>query len=295
MPELRKLNDFATLKGQAIVLRQKTSQTLTKTHVFKGAIETITALNSDGAAIYVATEATENAASDAICWLGLDGVIGAAYAWPFKKPYIRAKKTRIWPFPTDPQQPDQFLQKPHPLILGAIVLDEAKRRGLIPLHTTPQEVFEFVIDESLDIGPLKRKAEEAISNNLQKAQATEAVRAIRTRLIVKSGPHKDALEKIRQHCFYLGDSLFRDGFLARNANIPFIHAQYGKTVADEDRDTHNRAKRLLFRVTGWNRTLMGLTQEAGQLSELTDLIEPHLVCRDSLQDLQVFLGRAHTM
>ena len=293
--ELAKLNNYEATLKQGMVLRRKASEDLTKEKAFQSTLNAIAKLKQAGASVYVATEATENAASDGIIWLGLDGVLNGVYAWPFKKPYQKAAKTPIREFPPNPHEPTLSLQKPHPLIIGAIILDIAKEEGQVPSHIMCDDAFDFALDEELDVRTLKKAIEENKSGDEQKIQAKEVLRAIQTRLFIKKGPHQNALNAIKARCFYVGDSFFKDGFLARNADVPFIFAQYGKTVSDEDKEVHNKGKDWLYRVTGWDKFLIQLTQEAGKLPELSDKIKPYFVCEKSFQEFADFLksGKPH--
>jgi phosphoglycolate phosphatase-like HAD superfamily hydrolase len=283
--ELRKLEDYEIIRDKAVAIRCKGSEELTKSKAFADTVQTIKDLKEAGNTIYVATEATQNAASDAIAWLELDGVVDDVYAWPFKKFYEKKiKKTRIGEFPANPHNTSLSLQKPHPLILGAIILEDAKRNDLIPQNVHIDDIFSFFIDQELDVTGLERKISENKSNEQQKTQAQEALRAIRTVMQVKEGPYKNIINDIKAHCFYIGDSFFKDGYLARNAEIPFIFAAYGKNIAVENQSMHARGKESLLRVTGWDKFLIKLTQEAGQLPELTDRITPYYICENSFRE-----------
>ncbi len=266
IPALQRLPNLTTIIDRVVAIRNAASERLTKSYAYIDTIQTIRELKQAGNTIYIATEATQNAASDAVFWLELDDVVDAVYTWPFAKPYInKCNRTCFETFPAD-------LQKPHPRILGAILLDHAKRSNLVPQNVTVDDVFEFSLDETLDIGLLGQ----------------EALRAIRTVMTVKDGPYAEIMNAIKSRCFYVGDSFFRDGFLARNAEIPFIHAAYGKKIAPADIELEKKAKETLFRVTGWDKFVIKLTQEAGALPELTDRIKPHYVCADSFREFIEF-------
>jgi len=287
--ELAKLDNFEKLKNDAMKIRCKTSEALTKSKAFTDTIKTIKELKKAGNTIYVATEATLNAASDAIVWLDLDGIVDVAYAMPFKKPFRRrAQITKVIAYLANPCNASLSLQKPHPLILGEIILNEAKRNKLIPQKMTFDTVFEFIVDESLDILALKKKISENPVNEQQKTQAYETLRAIRTVMKVKASPYKEVIEDIKARCFYIGDSFFKDGFLALNANVPFIYASYGKKVSPKNGELHARGKDALFRLTGWDKFLIQLTQEAEQLPELTEKIVPYFTCENSFREFVVF-------
>lgn len=288
--ELRKLDNFAAIRDMAVAIRRKTSEHFTRTKAYAGTLDALRKLKTAGHTVYVATEATGNAAADGIRWLGLDGVLDGVYAWPFTKPYEKPSITPVGAFPPNPHHTGFSLQKPHPLILGTIVLDHAKKHGAVPATATAEEVFDLTIDGTLDVGALKRGLHANPAGEKQKAQAAEALRAIQTTLAIKDGPYREALEAVRQRCYYVGDSFFKDGFVARNAGIPYVFAQYGKTVAEADKADHSRGKDWLFRVTGWDKYLIELTQEAGKLPELTEKIKPCFVCEKSFQEFVDFLG-----
>jgi len=287
--EIQKLKAFKAIIKQAVALRRETSKNLTRAKTFKNTLDAIVRLKQEGASIYVATEATENAASDAIRWLGLDGILDGVYAWPFKKSYQKTKVTPIFPFPLNPYEPELSLQKPHPLILGTIILDIAKIENRIPKQITAEEVFDFKLDEELNIHVLRQAIEDHKSSGQQKRQVKEILRAIQTKLCIKKGIYQSVLEETQKRCFYVGDSFFKDGFLARNADVPFIFAQYGKTVSKANKEVHKKNKDWLFRVTGWDKFLIKLTQEAERLPKLTDKIKPSFVCKRTFQEFVDFL------
>jgi phosphoglycolate phosphatase-like HAD superfamily hydrolase len=289
IPSLKKLANRDAVIRQSIALRRNASEGLTRETAFSDTLAAIAELKKTDASVYVATEATQNAASDAIRWLGLDGVLDGAYAWPFRKTYRKPAKTPVRAFPSDPAQPALSLQKPHPLIIGAIMLDIAKADGRVPQQTTPQEAFDFRIDDKLDVSSLQKAIDanrpgRSDNQSTQQIQANEILRAIQTRLVIRQGPYRDILNEIKSRCFYIGDSFFKDGFLARNAGVPFIFAQYGKSVAEQDKAAHMKGKEWLYRVTGWDKFIIQLTQEAGRLPELTDNIKPCFVCNQSFRE-----------
>lgn len=287
--ELRKLEKYESIRDRGIAIRHETSEELTKSHAYADTIQTIKDLKEAGHSIYIATEATQNAASDGIAWLALDGVVDGVYTWPFKKTYEKkTKKTRLSEFPPNPRNPNLSLQKPHPLILGAILLEHAKRNALIPENVAIDDVFAFSVDRDLDLTALEQKIAQNNSNAQQEAQAQEALRAIRTVMNVKDGPYKDIINDLKSRCFYIGDSLFKDGFLARNAGIPFIFAAYGKKISAEHQDMHARGKDALYRVTGWDKFLIKLTQEAGELPALMNRIVQHYKCENSFREFLDF-------
>jgi len=283
VPELTGLKHFSSLKTRANTMRRECSRVLTQTGMYANVLAVLTSLKSESARLYLATEATESAAANAITWLGLEDMLDGVYAWPSTKPHARSRHAHIFPFPPDPAFPAQFVQKPHPLVLGTILLDEAKRRGSVPSHVTTGEVFAFLTDDQLDLRSLERRLAQSTASSAHKLQARAALRAMRTRLQVKNSAYAAAIHEIKRDCFYVGDSLFKDGLLAKNADIPFVHAQYGSRITDDAKATYGKAKDLLLHVTGWNGTIMELTQESRHPLGLG--VEPALVCRENLHEL----------
>ncbi len=242
---------------KASAVRAQTSRELTQKTAYKDTLDTIRQLKDEGARIFIATEATANAAADAIEWLDLDGVVEAVYSWPYDKRVHKLKHTQQRAFPNS-------LQKPHPAILGQILFDIAERDGK---NVEPAEI---IIDTSIDVSSLKLKTNGIMAKN--------AIVAMEARLKFKD----DALRDYADNTYYIGDSYFKDGFLAHNAGIKFIHAAYGKKVANQAE--FKEAKKILYAVTGWEPYLLQLTQEAQKLPELTNLIRPFYVCENSFSE-----------
>jgi hypothetical protein len=180
------------------------------------------------------------------------------------------------------------VQKPHPLILGAIILDVAKAEGRVPKNAMLRDMFDLTCDGDL------RALEEAIGENAlsdgQRVQVREVLRAVQTKLAVRNGPYEAALDGIKRRCLYAGDSYFKDGLLASNADIPFVFARYGRSICDADREQYEKCRNRLFSVTGWDKHLIRLTHGAEKLPELTDKITPYFVCEESLQELVEIMG-----
>lgn len=284
--ELKKLPNHREISNQAASTFLQTSELLTRQYAYAKTIQALRHASAMGAAVYIATEASLSALGNALRHLNLEGSVTGAYGWPSRKPPSPGQ-TPLHVFPTDPHDPSQCLEKPHPLILGTILLAEAKRRGMIPANVTSEDVFECARGIDIDLTPLRKKVPPGAR------QAEKALEALQTRLILREGPHKAALEALKSNTFYIGDSFFRDGFLARNADIPFIFAQYGKTVAEADCARHDRARDTMIRVTGWDKFLLQLTQEAGRLPELTGLITPFFTCEEGFQDFLEATGEHH--
>lgn len=280
---LRALPDFERVRDEAIALRRQVSETLTRQGGYTGVQETLAALKNGGAAVYIATEATENALAAAAGWLELGGLVDGAYAWPFRKSYEEPDDVAVRRFPAHPDDPSLFLEKPHPLIVGVVLLAEAQRRGIVPMDVTAEDVFVYGRDEVLDLSTLEAQLAMAVLNDHHARQARQAVEAMRTTLDIAPGPYQEALMDLRGRCFYVGDSFFKDGLLARNAGVPFIFAAYGKKEADTPQQKTARA--MLYAVTGWNRFLLTLTQEAGNLPALSNIVAPALVCDNGIKDI----------
>jgi len=262
---------------RAIKLRLQVSEALTKKYAYSETISMLHDLKRQGARLFIATEATENAAAHAAKWLELDGIIEATYSWPYQKAYTPLKKTRQKTFPFHPEDECFFLQKPHPFILAEIILDISKTNKEIAENVNLKDVFEIELDETIDISELLSKISD---DNMQ---AIQTVNAIRSKLKLKDTAYKTILNTIRKRCFYVGDSFFKDGFLAHNANVPFIHASYGKKILNPTE--YEQAKEILYQVTGWESFLLQLTQEAGKLPHLANYIKPFFTCEQSLKNL----------
>ncbi|HEX4078494.1 MAG TPA: hypothetical protein VHX61_06430 [Rhizomicrobium sp.] len=287
--ELQKLSRLGDVIDQAVALRRKVSERLTRERAYKSTIEALITLKESGAAVYVATEATENAAGDGIVWLGLDGVLDGIYAWPFHNGHGKAGRTPIHRFPPDPERPGFSVQKPHPLILGSIILDVAKAEGRVPQNVMLEDVFDLTCDEDLRV--LARAMGGNAPSDGQRAQVREVLRAVQTKLAARKGPYGAALDGIRRRCLYVGDSYFKDGLLAANADIPFVFAGYGTAISDADTEVYDKCMKRLFSVTGWDGSLIRLKHEAGNVPEIKDRINPYFVCQESLQELVEFMGR----
>ncbi len=244
-------------KKNASAVRAQVSRELTQKTAYKDTLDTIRQLKDEGARIFIATEATANAAADAVEWLGLDGIVEGVYSWPYNKGVRKLKHTQQRTFPNS-------LQKPHPAILGQILYDIAESDG------KKVEPATLIVDTSIDVSSLKAK-----TNGIMARSAQEA-------LEVRMKFENDVLKEYAQNTYYIGDSYFKDGFLAHNAGIKFIHAAYGKKVADQAE--FEEAKKILYAVTGWEPYLLQLTQEAQKLPELTNLIRPFYVCKNSFRE-----------
>lgn len=277
LPCLAELSDKNKHIAKAKQIRTDISKELTCAHRYNDTIEALHILKDHGARLFLATEATSNAASDAVRWLNLDGVFEAVYSWPYDKPYDALERTPQKPFPLSPSQSDFYVQKPHALIIAKIIIDTAKADEVIPDNITIDDIFNLTDDRDMDLGGLISKLPEG------HIQGREVINAIKAQLEIKQSEHKEIIEDYIKRSYFIGDSFFKDGFLARNAGLPFIHAAYGKQASDKIK--LEEAKEVLYAVTGWEPFLLQLTQEAARLPELTQMIVPYLVCNHSLMDL----------
>lgn len=100
------------------------------------------------------------------------------------------------------------------------------------------------------------------------------------------GTIKDVLDTL----LYVGDSKFKDGFLARNAGVKFGLAAYGKKVKPGAEKLFSQSKDILYAVTGWDKETLKLTQEAGH-SEAVNSLKPDYIFENSLAEcLPLFIN-----
>lgn len=269
------LNDNHLQEVQGI--RMQVSEKLTKKYAYHAVIEDMHTLKKEGARVFVATEASANAAADAIRWLDLDGVIDGVYSWPCAHAYTQLEKTRQYIFPPHPSNPDIKLQKPHPYIMAAIVLDCMKHDGVIAKNVRLEDVFSISEDTALDVSELEKAVPK------ESVQGKLAIEALKSRLHVKDTVKDTRIQEYMSRVYFTGDSFFKDGYLARNAGVPFIYAAYGKVVLDPE--GFARAKEILYSVTGWEPFLLQLTQEVSKLPTMSGQIEPAYSCKESLGDM----------
>lgn len=286
VPELQKIADFESHVQKAARIRRRVSREWTEKSAYKSTIKAIKSLKSQGHHVYITTEGTQNAVADALFWLGLDGVVDAVYSWPYPKSFVsECKKTPLKTFPDYPKKEGTFAQKPHPAILGNVFLEHAKRDGKIPMDVNLEDVFDFSMDPSVDVSALENRMD----------QITPEVRcvldSIGEKMTVKQSACADILNDVKSRCYYIGDSHFKDGYLALNAGVPFVFAAYGKAVQPGDKAMHQRASQILQSVTGWSKALMRLTQDASEISALTDRIDPIYICEKGFDDFIAFQER----
>jgi FMN phosphatase YigB (HAD superfamily) len=268
---LKGLDSFHLHKARSI--RAEISEALTKKYAYQDVIKDVHLLKEEGARVFIATEASANAAADAIRWLDLDGVIDGVYSWPCAHAYKKLEKTQQHIFPPHPSHPDVKLQKPHPFIIAAILLDCMKADGEIGANIKLEDVFYILQDKELDLSEL----ESAIPK--ESIQGKLAIEAMKSKLCIEEERIKNYLSRT----YYVGDSFFKDGYLARNAGVSFIHAAYGKIVKEHER--FERAKEILYSVTGWEPFLLEFTQEAAKLPAISNKLKPQYVCIKNLRDM----------
>lgn len=281
LPLLKEFLNPDGLAEQIIEVRRRESEKLTKQYAFTDSIQAVKAIKQAGAHVCIATEATSNAAADAVRWLGLDGVVDAVYSWPFQKLFNPLATTRQVAFLSDPALEDAFLQKPHPLLIAQIITDLARLDGCIPDSVPLESLFAVEIDSKISLADI---LPETLSG--EPGQQIVAVsQAIQSRLQVAAGSYAEELQRYLDRCYYIGDSFFKDGFLAYNAGVQFVFAEYGKKHFSTTASGILAAKELLYRVTGWDPRVLQLTHEAGALLQLQDRIKPIHTCTESLSDL----------
>jgi len=270
LPALQELNlskqEFTQLCEQAIYLRRVKSQELTKKTVYTGLVETLKKLKSQGVRIYIITEATADIAMQALDWLRLGGVVQGVYTYPSRHAPVELEGTYHKVFSNYPNS-STYLKKPHPFLLADLSLDDAKLCGKIPNEVKTEEVFSIVHDENLEL------KEFAKDMNLQAD--------VSVKLQVRAGQYAEILQEILQDMLYVGDSKFKDGIMAQNAGVKFAWAAYGKQVAAEAAEDFEQSKQILYAVTGWDKQILQLTQEASKSQRVHDL-QPDFVLENPL-------------
>src|SRR5262249_32488410 len=144
----------------------------------------------------------------------------------------------------------EHLKKPHPFLLAAVALDDAKASGKIPQNVALEDVFEVLCDKSLALPEFPPDVA------LQ--------RDVTARLSFRPGPYQIALQETLNDMLYVGDSKFKDGFLSRNAGVTFGFAAYGKKIKPGHEALFSKSQEILYAVTGWDKEALKLTQEAGK-------------------------------
>jgi len=257
--------DYTKAVGLLVERRQKKSKELTISTAYEGARETISKLKMRGVHVYVITEAAADAATQSISWLKLAGKVDGIYCYPSRTSPPPPVGTFIKHFP--PTAEGGHLKKPQPLLLAAVALDDAIRIGKIPSSVKTEDVFDIVHDKSFEIPELP--ASSSVQNDAS------------SRLTLKKTPYAQILERSLQSILYVGDSKFRDGLLARNAGVAFGYAAYGKKEHDSKATLKSLA--LMYAVTGWDKEVLKLTQEASR-SETVNRLKPDFMFEQSLSE-----------
>lgn len=276
LPSLKALNlpvaEFEKRLAFAEHRRKEKSRQLVGTG-FKNVPETLRQLKKRGVPIYVVTEAAADAGMEIIGWLGLGGIVDGFYSYPSREAPPTISGTYHKSFADDGS--GKHLRKPNPLLLAEVALDEAVRRKAIPAGLSVADVFEIVRNESRRLPELPPTAS---------SQAN-----ICAQLKVKPGLHPETLQKLLASMLYVGDSKFKDGFLARNAGVAFAYAAYGKKVIESRREDHMRSLAIMYAVTGWVPEELKLTQEATNSHAVASL-KPDYIFEDSLGDALKLFG-----
>ncbi len=276
LPSLAKLNlpedefDNALRKGEA--LRKRKSRELVESNGYEGMRETLAALKAQGVPVYVVTEAAADAGMEILSWLKLGGIVDGFYSWPSRVPPQVIEGTYHKPFPA--KTSGGHLKKPHPLVLAAVVLDEAVRRKLISPEIQIKDVFEIAYEKGLSLAELPADA--------------PAQQDIGTQLIIQPTPYATALKQIMDGMLYVGDSKFKDGLLARNAGVAFGWAAYGKKIKPGNEDLHRKSIAIMYAVTGWEPEELKLTQEAGKSATVAALQPHHVFAHTLAEALNLF-------
>ncbi len=267
--------DIDDFTNAIITRRKKRSKDETRKTQYKQTIAAIRTLKDDGHSVYLATEGTENAVSEALIWLDIDALFDGIYCRPFEHDRAAIKTRAFYP---DPVLPDIALEKPNALIIGQIILDHAKQHHAIAPHTTWQDVFSLQQNNATDDLAI------TIPDAQSQAHLASMQRAITSHLTLNKSDAAPILKTLLSKSWFIGDSFFKDGLMAANANVNFIHAAYGKKCQSDREGDFKVAKKTLMDVTGWDKSVMQMTQEAEKIPALESRINTAYVCENSLQD-----------
>ena len=251
---------------KAVKAREAKSHALTLSGVYKDTIETLRNLKKNGVRLYMISEAAADAGMRGVSWLGLGGVIDGVYSYPSRQSPLELADTYHRVFPDDTTG---HLKKPNPLLLAAVALDDAKKMKNIPQSVKLEDVFSLVHDQALAL------AEFPLSSSVQKD--------VTARLVLKDSSYKNALQQTLDAILFVGDSKFKDGFLARNAGVKFGLAAYGKKIKSGEEKNFKKSQDILYAVTGWDKDALRLTQEAGR-SKAVQGLEPDFVFEETLAE-----------
>jgi len=266
MPCLKAAGDnFETVYACAVARRREKSKELTVTTLYAGLRETLTTLKKRKVRIYVITEAAADAGVLGLDWLGLGGLVDGFYSYPSRAEPLKLKGTYQKTFP--PAMQGGHLKKPHPFLIAAVALDEAQRHGRVPADLGVEDVFRVIHEKAWLLDELP--------------PGSPVQRDVSTQLTLKQTPYAPALKRMLDSMLYVGDSKFRDGMLARNAGVAFGFAAYGKKISEAA--FHARSLAIMYEVTGWEKEVLQLTQEAGK-SRAASALKPDYIFQDSLAE-----------
>ena len=268
--------DSDVVLTQALNIREKASRELTIKYAYSDTISIIRTLKKQNAFVYVATEATANAAADALRWLDLDEYIDAVFSWPYSKKYTKLTHAKEQYFPSISERITHATQKPDTRVLAAILLHHAQCHYDIDPCATIDDIFDFKYQNSLNLSSLLSKISD------KNDHIEHIIKSIDEKMIIKDTKYIDIFKNIQNSTIYVGDSIFKDGKMAKNADIPFIYAHYGKSNSEST--NVKQAKNLLYSITGWDPFLLKLTQEASAHPEITNSVQPDFTCYKSFSE-----------
>ena len=202
---------------RAIATQGRAEKSQQMSIAYDGVKETLAYLEARGARIIVVTDGTAKDAVEKLNWLGVKDFVEAAYSWPSREKPDYAAPLSL-PTPCDPWNPGVALQKPHPWFIGQPIFDLIK--DWLPKDARdPRLYFKFEIHE-----------EDAI---LEIADQNSAVAiAAKTRLVIKDGPYQALIQQAFDNTVMVGDSLFKDIWMAKQAGVQPVFAAYGKVITD---------------------------------------------------------------
>ena len=87
---------------------------------------------------------------------------------------------------------------------------------------------------------------------------------------------------------FVGDSKFKDGTMAKAAGVKFAWAAYGKKIPAGQEANFERSKEILYAVTGWDKEVLKLTQEASRSKEIDELQPDYILENNFSEILHIF-------
>ena len=100
--------------------------------------------------------------------------------------------------------------------------------------------------------------------------------------------HNISYDEALASMLYVGDSKYKDGMMARAAGVKFALAAYGKKVKPGTESAFERSKEILYKVTGWDKETLKLTQEASRSKEVDEL-QPDYILENSLREIEALI------